>query len=78
MYSFPLQLSKVSEFSFVISSVELRHNAGACAVCVRSVLLPSSISSHNVWSTTPASDQLTRVEDQEPTYNVGVRSLSCD
>ena len=48
IYSFPLQLSKESEFSFAISSTELRPTLVlvlcVCALCSPSLLLPLAIS----------------------------------
>ena len=63
IYSFPLQLSKESEFSFAIISAELRPRL-VLVLCVCALFsLPSSTSSHSVWSATPVSGRLTRVED---------------
>ena len=52
IYSFPLQLSKESKFSFVISSAELWPTL-MLVLCVYALFsLPSSTFSHSVWSAT--------------------------
>ena len=60
IYSFPLQLSKKSEFSFVISFAELGPTL-VLVLCVRVLFsLPSSTFSHSVCVRTPMTGRLIR------------------
>ena len=64
-HSFPLQLSKENEFSFAISSAQLRPTL-VIVLCVCALFsLPSSTSSHSVWSATQGSGRLTRSENSD-------------